>query len=332
MRILPGLLVSVIALAIVFNFVDMRQLIDAVRNANHWLIAVGFLSTIIWLLVRGMFWRTLLQEKARYKDVFLAINEGYLLNNLLPFRLGELGRAFLLGRKNGPDGKPIGFWTVFSSILIERALDMSFGVAILVISLLFVVGGSWALPAAIVTGAIVLVGLTVMYILARNQDWALAQLNKFGQRWPILLKLGGGILPAFLKGLSVLTDGTRFLRAIGWASCNWIVSFLQYYLLLIAFFNNAELRWALFALGVAALGVAAPSSPGNIGVLEGVLVAALAVFQLDYAKSLAFALTIHVIQYVLSILFGVYGLSQEGETLMGLYRQLRNAKKPTEQA
>lgn len=331
MRILPGLLISVIALVIVFKFVDIHQLIDAVRNANPWLIVVGFFSTIVWLLVRGLYWRTLLQEKARYKDVFLAINEGYLLNNLLPFRLGEIGRAFLLGRKNGPDGKPIGFWAVFSSILIERALDMSFGVAILIVSLFFVVGGSWALPAAVVTGVVVLVGLTVMYLLARNQDWALVQLNKLGKRWPILLKLGGGILPAFLRGLGVLTDGTRFLRAIGWASCNWVVSLLQYYIMLNAFFTHVELRWALFALGVAALGVAAPSSPGNIGVLEGVLVAALAVFQLDYAKSLAFALTIHLIQYILSILLGVYGLSQEGETLMGLYRQLRTAKKPNEQ-
>jgi hypothetical protein len=331
MQILPGLLISVIALAVVFYFVDFRQLINAIQHANYWLIATGFLTTLVWLLVRGMYWRTLLREKARYRDVFFAINEGYLLNNLLPFRLGELGRAFLLGRKADPEGKPIGFWVVFSSILIERALDMAFGVGILVTSLLFVVGGTWALPAAVITGSVVLVGLVVMYILARNRDWAIAQLNRYGQRWPILLKLGGGILPAFLSGLAVLTDGTRFLQAIGWAALNWAVSLLQYYLMLNAFFPNAELRWALFALGVAALGVAAPSSPGNIGVLEGVIVAALAVFQLDSASSLAFAITIHLIQYILSILLGAYGLSREGETLLGLYRQLRNTKKPTAQ-
>ena len=331
MQILPGLLISVIALAIVFSVVDFRKLIDAIRSANYGLIAIGFFASFLWLLVRGMYWRTLLSEKARYRDVFFAINEGYLLNNLLPFRLGELGRAFLLGRKPDSEGKPIGFWPVFSSILIERALDMAFGVGILVTSLLFVVGGSWALPAAVITGSAVLVGLIVMYLLAHNRDWAVAQLNRLGQRWPILLKLGGGILPAFLSGLSILTEGKRFLKAIGWAAFNWVVSFGQYYLMLNAFFPNAEPRWALFALGVAALGVAAPSSPGNIGVLEGVLVAALAVFKLDYEKSLAFAITIHLIQYILSIILGAIGLSREGETLMGLYRQLRNTKRPAAQ-
>jgi glycosyltransferase 2 family protein len=262
--------------------------------------------------------------------VFFAVNEGYLLNNLLPFRLGELGRAFLLGRKLDPQGKPIGFWVVFSSIVIERALDMAFGVGILVTSLLFVVGGSWALPAALITGSVVLIGLIVLYILARNRDWAIAQLEKYGQRWPVLLKLGGGILPAFLSGLGVLTDGARFLRAIGWAALNWTVALFQYFVMLNAFFPHADFRWALFALGVVALGIAAPSSPGSIGVLEGVIVAALAVLQLDYANSLAFAITVHLIQYLLSILLGAYGLSREGETLMGLYRQLRKTKKPGE--
>jgi glycosyltransferase 2 family protein len=321
----------VIALAIVFSLIDFQQLIIAIQHANYWLVAACVIATLLWLLVRAMYWRTLLCERARYKDVFFAINEGYLLNNLLPFRLGELARAFLLGRKSDPEGKPIGFWFVFSSILVERILDMAFGVGILVTSLIFVVGGSWAIPAAIFTGSVVLVGLIIMYVLARNQDWAVAQLNRFGQRWPILLKLGGGILPAFLSGLSVFTDGKRFLKAIGWASINWLISFVQYYLMLNAFIPGAKLSWALFALGISALGVAVPSSPGNIGVLEGALVAALAVFKVDYASAFAFAFTLHIIQYTLSIILGAYGLSREGETLLGLYQQLRNTKRPTAQ-
>ena len=330
-KILPGLLVSVVALGIVLYLIDFQQLKIAIQHANYWLVASVIIITVLWLLVRGMFWRTLLLDRARYRDVFFAINEGYLLNNLLPFRLGELGRAFLLGRKTDSEGNLIGFWFTFSSILIERILDMAFGVGILVTSLIFVVGGAWARPAALATGAVVVTGLVIMYLLARNQGWAVAQLNRFGARWPILLKLGGGILPAFLSGLSVLTDGTRFLRAVGWAAINWGISLAQYYLMLNAFIPGAKLTWALFALGIAALGVAVPSSPGNIGVLEGALVAALAVFKVDFASAFAFAFTLHIIQYTLSIILGAYGLSREGETLLGLYQQLRNTRRPTAQ-
>jgi hypothetical protein len=112
---------------------------------------------------------------------------------------------------------------------------------------------------------------------------------------------------------------------------NWAISLTQYYLMLNAFIPGAKLSWALFALGIAALGVAVPSSPGNIGVLEGALVAALAVFKVDFASAFAFAFTLHIIQYTLSIILGAYGLSREGETLLGLYQQLRNTKRPTAQ-
>jgi len=330
MKIIPGLLVSVVALAVVLYFVDFRKLAEAIRHASYWLVALGAVVSLTWLVIRGMVWHTLLRGKIRYRDVFMVINEGYLLNNLLPFRLGEVGRAYLLGRKPDLDGKPTGFWQVFSSILVERALDMTCAVSVLVISLVFVVGASWAMPAALITGAVVLIGLVVLYLLARYRDWALATLEKLGKRWPLLLRLGGGILPAFLSGLSVLTEGTRFLRTIFWMVLNWSMAIVQYYVLLRAFFPQAELRQAVFTLGLAALGIAAPSSPGNIGVLEGVIVAALAVFHLDYSTSLAFAVTIHLLQYLISTLLGAYGLTQEGETLMGLYRQLRLRRKSPE--
>jgi hypothetical protein len=330
LKVLPGLLISVVALGAVLYFVDFQKLVEAIQQANYWLIALGGLASFTWLLIRSKVWHTLLSEKVPYRDVFFVINEGYLLNNLLPFRLGEVGRAFLLGNKVDRDGKAPGFWKVFSSILVERALDMACAVSVLVISMAFVVGASWALPTALITGAVVAVGLIFLYVLARNRDWALGMLDKLGKRWPVLLRLGGGILPAFLSGISVLTETSRFLRTVGWMLTNWGMAILQYYILLRAFFPEAELRQAVFTLGVAALGIATPSSPGNIGVLEGVIVAALAVFRLDYSTSLAYAITIHLLQYMITTLLGAYGLSQEGQTLMGLYRQLRANLKPGE--
>ena len=53
--------------------------------------------TILWLVARGFLWRILLQEKASYSQVFFTLAEGYFLNNFLPFRLGEIARAFLRG-------------------------------------------------------------------------------------------------------------------------------------------------------------------------------------------------------------------------------------------
>jgi glycosyltransferase 2 family protein len=276
------------------------------------------LTSLVWLMVRGLAWRTLLQEKASYGAVFFTLNEGYLLNNVLPFRLGEVGRAFLMGRKSR-----LGFWQVLSSIFIERSLDLALAVGLLLITIPFVVGAEWALQGAVISGLIVMAGLTLLFTLSKKKEWTEKRYAALRQRWFLVQKIGGDRFPAFLRGLSVLTEGGYFLKALIWMVLDWVIAVFQYYLVLMAFFPNAPLLWAAFALGVAAIGIAAPSSPGAIGVMEAAIVGALSLFNLDPSVALAFALTIHVMQYLLTGILGAYGLARDGETLRGLYQSAR---------
>jgi uncharacterized protein (TIRG00374 family) len=317
-RILPGLIVSAISLAVVFYIADIRLLVQALRLADYRLVALAGLLAVVWLGVRAIVWRTLLQEKATYKQVFSTVNEGYLLNNILPFRLGEVARAFLLSGKAA-----LSFWEVFSTILIERALDVAMAAGLLLSTLSFVVGASRASQAAVGTIVLVLSGLAALYLLARNQEWALTQFEKLTSRWAVLNRVGRTQLPRFISGLTVLTDTSRFLRIIAWMIVNWGIALVQYYLLLLAFFPEGEFLWAAFSLAVTALGIAAPSSPGAVGVFELATVAALSVFGLSTSVALAYALTAHLLNYLITGVLGVYALARDGETISGLYYRLR---------
>jgi glycosyltransferase 2 family protein len=320
-RILPGLLVSLVAIALVVSRLDLPKFGQALLQAKLGYLLLGILAALLWLVVRAFFWRTLLQNKASYSDAFFTVNEGYLLNNILPFRLGEIGRAFLMGRKAQLD-----FWQVIPSILIERALDLAIAVGLFLSTLPFVIGVSWAKQAAIATGSIVLVGLGALYLLARNRQRVINWIEQLGERWPWVKKLAGRRVAAFFDGLAIITDGKLFLHALGWEILNWGVSVVEYYLFLRAFFPDPNLLWVLFTLGVAALGIAAPSSPGAIGVFEAFLVGALAVFGVDASPATAFALTVHITNYIFSGLLGGYGLYKDGETLSSLYTRLGKLK------
>lgn len=311
-------MISVISLAVVIYLAKPGQLYQALRAANFQLVLAALGIMVIWLGVRAMAWRVLLQEKATYSHVFFAVNEGYLLNNILPFRLGEVARSFLLSLKAG-----LSFWEVFSTVLIERALDLGIAAALLLITLPFVVGGVWARQAALVAGAVVLAGIVTLYLLARNRVWALNLFHKLATRWPRLQQTVGQSLEAFLNGLAVLTDGKRFLGATSLMLLDWLIALIQYYVLILAFLPNAPFLWAAFTLGVAALGVAAPSSPGSLGVYELAIVGALALFGIDAAPALAMALTAHLSQYLLVGVFGSIGLARDGESLIGLYSRVR---------
>ena len=315
-------MISLLSLAVVFYFADLRQLRDALKLADYRLVLVGLVGSLLWLAVRGLAWRALLKQSASFSQVFLSLNEGYLLNNFLPFRLGEVGRAFLLARKAGLD-----FWRVISSILIERSLDLFLAAGLLFSTLPLVAGASWARQAAIIVGIAVLAGMVVLYLLALNRDWALRLFDRLAGRWSLLKRLGGKILPAFLSGLSILTEGLQFVRAAGLMILDWMLALLQYYLLMRAFLPEAKPLWVAFSLGVTALGIAIPSSPGAVGVMELSLVGALSIFGLNPSTALAFALTSHFIQYLTTGVIGIYALAKDGESLAGLYHRVRGIKK-----
>ena len=326
-RWLPGLVISLIAILAIIHFVDLNRFIAAVRSANYWLILLSLPISVIWLMVRGIVWRTLLRGRASFRDVFWTLSEGYLLNTVLPFRLGEAGRAFLLGRKAG-----LGFMDVLSTIIIERVVDVAFSAAILLSAVPFVVGAAGAGRIAMVIGALVVVGMVVLYVLARNQAWALALFQRLSARWPKLQKLGGNMLDSLFSGLAILTDGWLFIRFLFWMALNWAMSIGQFFLLLLAFYPQARLLWSLFGLGAVAFGNAIPSLPGAVGTYEGALSGALTILSGDQSTALAVALTAHITSVLVTTVLGAYALSLEGETLMGVYRQLRNRQPEQEQS
>jgi hypothetical protein len=317
-RILPGLAISLVSLIVVFYFADLRKLRDALLLADIRLIALTITMMVTWLFVRGLFWRTLLQGKASYPVVFWTLNEGYLINNLLPFRLGEVARAFLLSRKAG-----LSFWEVLSTIFIERIMDITYAVGLFFLFLPFVVGAGGQQQTTILMGIMIALVFLSLFLLARNRDWALGVNEKIGNRWPPLQRLTGRIVPPLIAGLAVLTDGRRFLWALLWLTLDWAIAIFQYYVLIRAFIPEATLLWASFALMVAALGIAAPSSPGGVGVFEAAIVGALALFGVEASVALAAAITAHLIQYLVTGVLGAYALFKDGESLTGLYRRVR---------
>src|SRR5512133_1621151 len=167
-RWLPGAIVSILLIATILYFVDLRAMVDAIRHANYPLLLVAFAIGFLWLVVRAVAWRTLLRDRPSFSDVFWTVGEGYLLNNFLPFRLGEVGRAFLLSRKSG-----LQFMEILPTIVIERVVDLGFSVMILLAALPYVVGAQGTQRIGVIVGIVVLAGFLILYSLARYNQWAL---------------------------------------------------------------------------------------------------------------------------------------------------------------
>ena len=323
-RWLPGAVISLLLIAAILYFVDLGAMLDAIRNANYALLAIAIATGFVWMAVRAVVWRTLLRDRPSYSDVFWTVGEGYLLNNFLPFRLGEIGRAFLLSRKSGMQ-----FMEILPTIVIERAMDLGFSAVIFLAAIPFVVGAEGAEQIGVIVSVIILIAFVILYLLARYSQWALDLFHRLSARWPTLQRVGGNFLESFFLGLGVLKDGWLFIRFLFWMTLNWGIAVVSYYLIVLAFFPEARLVWGMFGLGAAAFGGAIPSLPGAVGTFEGAIGGAMTLLTGDESTSLAVALTARLYNYINSGLIGGIGLLREGQTLSGIYEQLKNLRLKT---
>ncbi len=321
LNMLPGLIVSLLAIFILSRFVDLQELKQAFAIADfRWLplVLLPFFGT---LLARSKAWRTLLEEEAQLKDTFYALNQGYLLNNILPFRLGELGRALILGERSG-----LGFWRVLSTIVVERIFDVGFAALMIVVSLRFILDVAWAQSASRIALILVFLGFSTLFVLARNPGLIKSLLKRLTGRWPKLRDWLLNKMNAFLEGLGSLRSSKRFSQVAFWLALAWFFNMLWYLALQRAFFPEINWLWAAMTIGAGSLGVAIPSSPGYVGVLEGTVVAAFSLFGVDPAISLAYAIVAHTLYFIVTGVLGAIGFSQQGRSLGAIYQRLLNRK------
>lgn len=319
---LPGVLVSLLAIYLLSKLVTWQQIVNAIQTMDlRWLpVAIAFY--LMGMLARTFAWRTLLQNKVAFGQVFFAMNEGYLLNNIFPLRLGELGRAVLLGRSSG-----LGMLPVLSTIVIERSYDLAISAGLLLATLPLALGMDWARPLALTILGVVVLGLAGLYFAARYRRKVEAFLHQHMQRWPFLQKRVLPRLISLLEGFSALNNSRLFLISLSLLMLSWGFSVVEDWLLLKGIVSSPPLWWAGFVIGVTALGGALPSVSGAVGVLEAAIVAALVVLKVNPSSALAYGIVLHLIHFVLSSSFGMIGLAREGQSLSGIYHELRFRKR-----
>ena len=120
LRLGLGVFISLLAVFAVLKFVNLEDLKVALATVSWKFILIIVILDIVGLFVRGKAWQTILGNKISLIQSFFGVSEGYFLNNILPFRGGEFGRSFFVGRSSG-----LGTFYTLSTIVIERAFDPS---------------------------------------------------------------------------------------------------------------------------------------------------------------------------------------------------------------
>lgn len=320
-RWLPGLIISVIAIILLIRFSNWQGVFNALRLMDLKWIAFAIFFYLLGLIFRSLSWMTLLQNKASFGRVFITLNEGYLLNNIFPFRLGELGRAVILSQATG-----LSSFFVISTIILERAYDVAIAAGLLLATLPLVLGLDSGQTIASVVMTLVILVLIFLFLMARYRQRIIKKFDSYGETRLFFRERISRRIESLLDGLGALSRVDQFLLSVVYILLAWFSGTVQLYFLSQSLGIDTEFWWIGFVFGVISLGIALPSAPAGLGIYEVAMVGAFSLLGVPSSQGLAIALVAHSIHITITGFIALYGIIQDGENIMGLYQRLEKKR------
>jgi glycosyltransferase 2 family protein len=313
-----GLAITIALLAWVLHDINPRDVLTYVRRADPLLLLISVILATATFPLRAIRWRLILRDVDGHRfpalPLWHATAIGFMANNLLPARAGEVARAYVASRQ-----LPVRFTTALASVGVERVFDglvmlglMAAAIAAPSFPADTVIAGrslsALATSAAILFGALLVLALVVVH---RPAPW-LRLVGRVSQRLAHWVE-------GLVAGLAVLKSPVRFGGVVLWSLVLWLTNAAAFAVCFRAFGLEVPLEGALLLQGVIGFGVAVPSTPGFVGVFEAATLLTLRVYGVDPTLAVSYALTYHLTTFIPITLLGLWSLSRLRLTLGQLH-------------
>lgn len=320
--LLLGFAVSAVALYFAFRRADIPAIFAAFRGARYGPIALGFLSIAALTLLRGFRWSVLTGGRLSPMDGFWLFNIGFLINSILPARLGEFARAYLAGRR-----EKMHFTSALSSIAVERLMDMIAVAAMFAFILLAIDLPPWARGAGSVMGIGAVAGIILLAFAARKPERALSLGVRVLARFPrVEEESAERFLRPFIDGLAGVSSLKTFLLGLGLTLLAWFFSGVAGWLMMLGFWPDPPLIDGILAIAASGVGISVPAAPSGVGTFEAAVIGVLAAVGYDANVARGYAIVLHAANIVTTAVIGVIGLMREGLSFKDLLQSTRALK------
>jgi uncharacterized protein (TIRG00374 family) len=321
-----GIGISLFFIFMLFRKIDYAKLWEALREMDYRLLLPVVVLIFVSYYFRALRWRILLLPLKRTEmgKLFPATVIGYMANNLLPARLGEIIRAYVLAQK---ENLPVS--STFASLVLDRLCD-GFSVLIILLITFFTVKlpqGMEPVQQKMVTGGYVTLGLYILVIifLAVLKRWTTqtlllmgSLLRPFPHRFTEKVLL---VLDSFVRGVQLPATFKDMAGLVLTSVAIWVFSIWPIDILLQAFSINLPLVASMFIMVFLVFAVMIPAAPGYIGTYHVACVYGLRAFGIPLEKSLSVALVLHGIGFFPVIFVGFYYLWRDNISLRSVEEQ-----------
>lgn len=322
LRLAAVLLLTGVCLAGVFRGLDPAVAWSSLQAAS-WRDVGGVMLLYFGAhYLRVLRLQLLLEQPVGAKRLLSILSIGYLAIQVIPFRLGEFVRPYLLFEQ-----EKIPFGTAMAAILLERLADM-----IMLLTMLLMLGWVVELP----SGTFLIEGIDVVQAGQRLTGGLVAAgaagvaavlgLGERALRWTDRLPMGG-LVRRFYEGVHLLArQPGRMAAVLGLSVAIWAITIAAVWRMLLAFpglpdtFPQAFVIWTITLTGMTAI-----PTPGFFGSYEAACTGALTLFGAPLDPARTFALLLHLSQFLFTVVLGGGFLFYEGLSLREIVDRSRAA-------
>jgi glycosyltransferase 2 family protein len=321
-----GIGISIFFLFLLFRKIDFAKLLTAFKEMDYRYLWPAVLSTFISYYCRAIRWRYLLLplKKTLLRNLFPATVIGYMANNLLPARLGEFVRAFVLGEKERLDKS-----AVFASLVVDRLFD-GFTVLLVLLVTFFAVrlpAGMEHVQNGLVVGGYVtltlyLAVIAFIVVLKKKTMWTLDLMKKLMKPFPA--RFAEKVIPllgSFIEGLRLSSKPADLFALLLSSLVIWAFAIWPIDLLLRSCGIFLPITASMFIMVFLVFAVMVPASPGYVGTYHAACVYGLMAFNIQKEKALSVAVIIHGVSFFPVILLGLFYLWRGNVSLAELSKK-----------
>ena len=318
---LAGLAISLIAIVIVVSTVDVGETLDILSRTDATYIVLALAAIAAQVVVRGWRWQVLLPPRPDGSPVpvrrtFSPMLIGYLANNILPARLGEAVRSFLVARRE--DLVPL---QAFGATMLERLVDVVVLALIGLIAALLLGAAWWIVAIGLVVGLGGVLVLALLVLLGFSRlvdvgDWLLERLH-LAARLHRALEWARSFAAGVDRGRNV----SRLLGAAALSVVAWVLDASIFYFVGRALGIELLLSEAVLIGAVAVLATAIPAAPGYVGTFELAATATAVALGIPREEALALAVLVHLVTIIPVALAGAAALLLAGANVNALAAQ-----------
>jgi glycosyltransferase 2 family protein len=306
-RLLLGVILTGLFIWLIFRHISLNEIKNAFFNANMLLLGFAVIVFFIGYSCRIERWRLMLTHEnpeLRMKNCAGPLMASVAVNNVLPFRAGDVLRAFGFNRRLG-----ISAATSLTSIFVERLLDLLMVVSFLGLALAYF-GMASSKFLGFGGGFLILAGIIILLLLLFPSIFKPIAFLLGRSIARLLPKLGGKILTQFQKIFTALehtSKGHTMRRLILWSMLAWIAEGCVFWLVALSLPSISNHLAAWLALSVGTLATVIPSTPGYVGTFDYFTAQAMTGLGNVAAGSTAFAFLVHAVLWLPpSIMGGLY--------------------------